>query len=226
MPESPRIVLIHATRVAMAPIETAFTESWPEAETLSILEEGLSIDLAKGRATREALDARIGALADYAMGLRPDAMLFTCSSFGRGIEHAARRLPIPVLKPNEAMFAQALGAGRRIAMLYSFAPAAEGMEDEFREAAALTGAKASIHSVHVPGALDALGSGDTATHDRLVAEAAAGIEGADAVMLAHFSMSRAAAMARVATPLPVLTSPETAIAALKARLHIEEVAPC
>lgn len=226
MPKSPRIVLIHATRVAMAPIETAFACDWPEAETLSILEEGLSIDLAQGRATRDVLDMRIGALADYAMGLEPDAILYTCSAFGNGIERVARRLPIPVLKPNEAMFAQALDAGQRIAMLYSFAPAAEGMEHEFQEAAALTGAEASIHSVHVPGALDALRSGDADAHDRLVAGAAAGIEGADALMLAHFSMSRAAAMARAATPLPVLTSPETAIAALKARLHIEEAAPC
>lgn len=66
-----RIVLIHATRVAMAPIEEAFARLWPEAETLSILEEGLSSDAASGRVSGAALDRRINALADYAMGLAP-----------------------------------------------------------------------------------------------------------------------------------------------------------
>lgn len=72
-----------------------------------------------------------------------------------------------------------------------------------------------LSSAFVPAALDALKAGDDATHDRLIAEAAAGLSGADAIMLAHFSMSRAAAMARARTDLPVLTSPDAAIAKLK-----------
>lgn len=216
MSDSPRIVLIHATRVAIDPIEAAFRSLWPEAETVSILEEGLAADLASGRATQAELDARILRLAEYALGLKPDAILFTCSAFGSGIEAAARRIDIPVLKPNEAMFEAAVGAGGRIVMLYSFRPAAEGMEREFEEAVARLGARAEIRSVLVPDALDALKSGDAETHDRLVEEAAARIpaSGADAVMLAHFSMSRAAGRVRAATPLPVLTSPETAVAKL------------
>lgn len=207
-----RIALIHATRVAIDPIEAAFRALWPGAETVSILEEGLSADLATGRATREALDARIGALADYAMGLGPDGILYTCSAFGTGIETAAARLRVPVLKPNEAMFEAAIRAairsGGQVAMLYSFPPAKAGMEQEF--AAAARGA-AALRSVFVPDALDALKAGDGARHDRLIAEAAAEIRDADAIMLAHFSMSRAGAAAGKRTAIPVWTSPETAI---------------
>ena len=46
MPSRPRLALIHATRVAIDPVEKAAKELWPEAETISILEEGLSIDRA------------------------------------------------------------------------------------------------------------------------------------------------------------------------------------
>lgn len=203
-----RIALIHATRVAIDPIEAAFRALWPGAETVSILDEGLSADLASGRTTREALDARIVSLADYAMGLAPDGILYTCSSFGTGIEAAAARLPVPVLKPNEAMFDAAIKAGGRVAMLYSFPPAKAGMEQEFTVAA---GHGAALRSVFVPDALEALKAGDGVRHDQLVAEAAAEIRDADAIMLAHFSMSRAADAARARTAIPVLTSPETAI---------------
>lgn len=214
MTAAPRIVLIHATRVAMDPIEAAFRALWPEAQTSALLDEALAADLDSGRVPRAELDDRILRLADYARGLAPDAILFTCSSFGTGIERAARRFDIPVLKPNEAMFEAALAAGRRIAMLYTFAPAAEGMAREFGAAA---GCDAQLIPVLVPGALAALQAGDTQRHHQLVAEAGMRLTGtvADAVMLAHFSMSGAAGPVRAATPLPVLTSPETAIARLR-----------
>lgn len=100
-------------------------------------------------------------------------------------------------------------------MLYTFPPAVAGMEQEFSAEAARAQAGSVLSSAFVPAALDALKAGDDATHDRLIAEAAAGLSGADAIMLAHFSMSRAAAMARARTDLPVLTSPDAAIAKLK-----------
>jgi len=216
-----RIVLIHATRVAMAPIDEAFARLWPVAETLSILEEALSSDAASNRVGPAALDRRINALADYAMGLAPDAILYTCSAFGTGIEEAAARLDIPVLKPNEAMFETAIAAGGRIAMLYTFPPAVAGMAQEFRDAAVQAGCV--LTPVEVPGALDALKSGDGATHDRLIAEAAAQVSDADTILLAHFSMSRAAEMARASTDIPVLTSPDAAIEKLK-RMLLPETA--
>lgn len=207
-----RIVLIHATRVAMDPVERAFAALWPEAETVSILDEGLSSDLAAGRATREALDARINALADYAMGMAPDAILYTCSSFGTGIEQAAQRLPVPLLKPNEAMFDEAIAAGGRVVMLYTFGPAAEGMVREYREACGQ-----DLACVHAPGAIEALKAGDAAAHDRLLAEAVAGIE-ADTLMLAHFSMAGAAPGLRALTPAKLLTSPDAAVRRLQTLL--------
>ncbi len=222
MNDRPRIVLIHATRVAMAPVDSAFAARWPEAETLSLLDEGLSVDLATARATRAELDGRINALADHAMGMAPDAILYTCSAFGTGIERAAARLDIPVLKPNEAMFESAIAQGGRITMLYTFAPAVEGMEREFHETAKVAGSHATLRSVAVPGALEALRAGDPGRHDELIAAAAGALpEGeADAVMLAHFSMARAADAARRMTRLPVLTSPEAAIGKLKAALGV------
>jgi hypothetical protein len=141
--------------------------------------------------------------------------LFTCSAFGSAIEQAARLLDVPVLKPNEAMFEAAIERGPRTAMIYTFGPAAAGMEDEFREEAARRDPAATITSFHAPNALDALKGGDAATHNRLVTERANGMSGFDALVLAHFSTSRAADSVRAVTSIPVLTSPDAAVAKMK-----------
>lgn len=213
-----RIALIHAVTVAMEPIEAAFRRHWPEPERMNLLDDALSVDRAKDHDLTSAVQARIGALADYAVGAGAGAILYTCSAFGPAIEAVARRLACPVLKPNEAMFQAAFGHGRRIGMVATFEPAVAGMEEEFREAAAGAAVDARIETVCVPAAMAALRAGDTQTHNMLVAEAALTLAEADAIMLAHFSTSRALAAVAGATTRPVLTSPDAAVARLKALL--------
>lgn len=206
-----RLVLIHATRLAMEPIEQTFRQDWPEAEVVSILEEGLSIDRARPDASDEDLDRRIMALARYGESIAADGILYTCSAFGRGIEEVARTSPLPVLKPNESMFKSAFNAGDRVAMIYTFEPAVAGMEREFREEAARRRPSATIRSILAPGARDALQAGDADTHNRIIAETAGNVTDADVILLAHFSMAPAAVVAREKARTPVLTSPEAAV---------------
>ena len=211
----PRIVLIHATRVAIEPIEQAMKTHWPDAEVVSILEEGLSIDRAQGVVPLSELDERIIGLARYAERLNPTGILYTCSAFGTGIEQVANTSNIPVLKPNEAMFEAAFEQGKRITMIYTFPPAVAGMEQEFRDEAQRLSSPATMQSIYAEGALDALKSGNQQQHDEIIAQCASQINDADVILLAHFSMARAAQTVRNTTSLPVLTSPETAIAKMK-----------
>lgn len=219
MPAAPRIALIHATRVAMAPIEAALAELWPEARALTLLDESLTVDAEAG-GDRAALDARINALCRHAEGMAVAGILYTCSAFGPAIEQAAARAAVPVLKPNEAMFEAAISAGEDIVLLYTFAPALEGMAREFAEAAARRGSPARLRPVLAAGAMEALRAGDRAGHDVRVAEAAAAAMPADAVMLAHFSTAPAAAQVAAALAprggAPVFTSPASAVTKLRA----------
>jgi Asp/Glu/hydantoin racemase len=214
---SPRIALIHAVEVAVEPITSAFAELWPEARCTNLLEDSLSADRAADGALSATMSSRINILADYAVLTGADGILFTCSAFGPAIEEAAKRLPVPVLKPNEAMFAQALSAGKRIGMLATFAPAIATMEAEFREAA--VGSDARLETILVEGAIEALRAGDTETHNRLVAERASELADCDAIMLAQFSTSRAKATVEQALGRSVLTSPSAAVNALRDRLN-------
>jgi len=215
LPERHRIALIHATPIAIEPIRDAMAAGWPEAESVNILEDSLAVDRARTDALDQTMTDRIVALAGYAESIGSDAILFTCSSFSSAIERAASLARIPVLKPNEAMFEAAIGSGGRTAMLYTFPPSREGMEQEFREEAERLNPAASISSFLVPGAIEAMRAGDAATHNRLVAEAAARLEGFDAIALAHFSTSRARSAVEAVTGIPVLTSPDSAIAKLR-----------
>ncbi|MEZ2128759.1 MULTISPECIES: aspartate/glutamate racemase family protein [unclassified Sinorhizobium] len=224
MTTQPRIALIHATTIAMDPIAHAFAGTWPEADTVNILEDSLSPDRAKQVEITDGLTSRIVALTKYARMIGSDAVLFTCSAFGRAIEYAATTVDVPVLKPNEAMFEAAIQKGGRIAMLYTFPPAREGMEVEFREEAQHLNPSAEITSILVEGAIEAVHAGDAETHNRLVADAAARLDGFNAITLAHFSTARALTAVQAVTDILVLTSPDAAIAKLRRLLAIDDQA--
>src|SRR5215472_118069 len=210
-----RIALIHAVTQAMEPVHEAFRRLWPEAECCNILDDSLSLDRERDGELTAAMRRRIGDLADYAAAIGSDGILFTCSAFGEAIDAAAARLPIPVLKPNEAMFQAALAIGGRIAMLATFAPSVGSMEDEFRDIVAAGQSRATIETYCVPGAMDALRAGDGEEHNRLIAEVAPRFADRDAVLLAHFSTARAAPAVMAVLDRPVLTSPGSAVARLK-----------
>jgi Asp/Glu/hydantoin racemase len=214
----PRIALIHAVTVAMAPVHDAFRQLWPEAECVDILDTSLSRDRERDGRLTETMIGRFLLLARYAEDNGADAILFTCSAFGEAIEEAAASARVPVLKPNEAMFEAALASGRRLGMLATFAPSVAGMEAEFRDIAGAAGSAATLDSFCVAGAMAALQAGDGATHDRLLAAAAPRFADRDAVLLAHFSTSRAVAAVQQALNCPVLTAPGAAVAKLRAAL--------
>lgn len=213
---APRIVLFHATPVAMDPIKAAMASLWPEAEPVNLLDDGLTIDRAKeGPELSEALIERFVDFGRYAQRIGADGILITCSAFGPAIDRMEQELPLPILRPNEAMFREAIAAGNRIGMLATFAPAVATMEEEFRQFAAEAGSPATLETIVVPDAIEALRQGDADSHNRLVAEMAPRLADHDAVMLAHFSTSRAADSVRSAVEVPVLAAPEAAVARMK-----------
>lgn len=214
----PRIGLVHAVSVAMAPIDGAFNAAWPATERIHLLDTSLGPDRARDGELTAMMRERIGALGQYAIQAGATAVLYTCSAFGPAIEDFAGRTSVPVLKPNEAMFAQALTFGATVGMLATFEPSIASMEAEFRAMAGRRGQDARIHTILVDDALDALKHGDGDSHDRLVANRARDLGRCDVVMLAHFSTARARDAVASVLAVPVLTSPSAAVEALRKRL--------
>lgn len=215
----PRVALIHALAHSVAPINEAFALGWPQAQRMNLLDDSLSADLAASpNGLDERMTARFLALAGYAIDTGADAILFTCSAFGSCIEAVKRKWPaIPVLKPNEAMIEEAVAVGRRIGLVASFQPTLASMPAEFPR-------DVDLVTMLAAGALDALNRGDVALHDRLVAEAAERIApSVDAIALSQFSLARAAPLVRERVRVPVLTTPDSAVRALRKRTEREAV---
>jgi aspartate/glutamate racemase len=202
----------------MPPVTAAFCQGWPEVETMNLLDDALSTDLARRDTLDATLRRRIAALAEYAMQIGVDGILFTCSAFGAAIEAVARTAPIPVLKPNEAMFEDALRAGTTVGLLATFQPSIPSMEQEFVAMARALGKRAKLEAAWVPDAMEALTAGDADAHDRLIAATAPRLDHCDVVLLAQFSMARALPRVRQAIGHKVLTSPDSAVVKLKALL--------
>ena len=213
-----RIALIHALAHSVEPINTALARDWPAALRMNLLDDSLSADLAASAAQGRGLDAamheRFARLAQYAVNCGSQAILFTCSAFGPCIEAVARtHAAIPVLKPNEAMIDDAVALGTPVGLVASFAPTLVSMPPEFPP-------HTVVHTALAEGALAALNAGDGARHDALVAEAALRLkdQGAQVIALAQFSLARARDTVAARTGLPVLTTVDSAVRALHARL--------
>ena len=210
-----RVALIHALTHSIAPINSAFERLWPDATLQNLLDDSLSADLAaNGGTLDEAMHQRFATLADYAVNNGAQAILFTCSAFGSCIERVARQhAAIAVLKPNEAMVAEAVASGQEIGLIASFAPTLVSMPPEFPP-------DAQPRCALVAEAMTALNAGDMALHDQLVVDAARRLktEGARVIALAQFSMARARDAVAAETGLPVFTTPDSAIRLLKSLL--------
>lgn len=215
MSTAPRIALIHALAHSVAPINAALAQAWPQAQRMNLLDDSLSADLARSATGLDAaMHQRFETLAAYAESTGAQGILFTCSAFGPCIEAVAARRPhMPVLKPNEAMIADAVASGQRIGLVASFAPTLVSMPPEFPPGA-------DLHTRLADGAMQALDRGDGPGHDQAVLAAARALceAGCQVIALAQFSMARAAPLLRRQLGVPVFTTPDSAVRALQRRL--------
>jgi hypothetical protein len=223
MSASPRIALIHATPLAMEPIQAAFQRHWPQVRHMNLLDDSLSHDRAQAGRLTEDLVRRFEQLARYAQGAGASGILFTCSAFGPAIEAAARATGLPTLKPNEAMFEQALALARgdrplQLGLVATFQASLPSMTEELQEMARRRGAHTELRTVFVPEAMDDLAQGRPGDHHRKIAIAARPLAHCDAVLLAQFSMAAALPIVQAELPCPVFSSPDCAVRALMQRM--------
>lgn len=211
----PRIGLVHALHASIAPIEAAFSESWPEAETLDLFDQSLYVDYNRDGQVTPTIERRIAKLLGYSADCDVEAILFTGSLFGEAVGKARAHIDVPVLTAYEALIEAAFRCGPRLAVLATVEDTATRVRADVERYARAGGLGYEMQARHVAGAIEALLRGDRATHDRLIVEEARHLDGCDAVMLGQFSMAPVANCLPRPPGATVLTSPGTAVAKLK-----------
>jgi aspartate/glutamate racemase len=218
-----RIALIHATPLAVAPIAASFERLWPHAQLQNLLDDSLSLDRARDGQLTAAMTQRFVDLSHYVQGCGCEAILFTCSAFGPAIEAAGQSTPLPTFKPNQAMFDMALATTPqsgvlRVGLLATFAPSIASMAAELEQMAQQRGLPLVLHSAHVAEAMDDLNQGRAELHHEKITRAAAQLPACDVVVLAQFSMAAAQPWVQRQSAVPVLSSPDCAVTALRQRM--------
>ncbi|RYY69864.1 MAG: hypothetical protein EOO24_50425, partial [Comamonadaceae bacterium] len=216
-------VLIHALASSRDPALAAFESGWPQASVHNLMDDALAQDLAAEGGITPAIEERFLVLGRYAQGTRGGdgrtlGILFTCSAFGPAIDRVRDDLQIPVLKPNEAAFEEAVALGGRIGLLVTFETALAPLRAELLEIAARAGKVLAVSHAVAHGALEALQMGDGDAHDRLVAQAADTLRDVDVLVLCQFSLARAAPSIARVPGRTVLTTPDSAVAKLRRAL--------
>jgi hypothetical protein len=217
-----RIAIIHALQDSQIPTWVAFRSGWPEAETFNLMDDSLPRDLVVDgmeplkerflRLGRYAADTRVG-------GHSTDAILFSCSTFGPALQTVQSALSIPVLRPNEAAFEEAMEAGQRIGLMVSFGPALPPLKAEIEQMATERGLRLEIFGTVAEGALEALQAAHADEHDRIAAEAASRLPPLDVLVLGQFSLARAAAVIKTRGIKHIITTPDSAVRKLRRVLN-------
>ena len=220
-----RIALIHATLLAIAPVQAAFAKHWPEAQCMNLLDDSLSADHARaGGVLSTAMTQRFVDLALYTQRTGCSGILFTCSAFGQSIEAAGAAVGMPTLKPNEAMLEEALaltafdGVTAKIGLIATFEASIPSMSAELHTLAKARGRTIDLRTAFVPQAMQDLAEGRAHMHHAKVAEVAShALADCSIVMLAQFSMAAAMPAVQARVVGKVLSSPDCAVLTLRSR---------
>lgn len=214
------VAFIHTSPAAIGPLMQFYAGAAPELEITNLLDDGLLRLLAAGNraVARRRLAEMLGAAAE---AYEPELAMITCSSVPREMSDAlARDFSMPVLKIDYPMARRAVRAGRRIGVAATFQPTLAPTSKLLADAAAEAGAEVEIVTEVAPEAYAALLANDAATHDRLLLAAIERLEERDvaAVVFAQVSMARTLPLARERARVPLLTSLDTSLEAIREAL--------
>jgi Asp/Glu/hydantoin racemase len=219
--QNPVIALVSAVTAAIAPATEAFASEYPDASVWNILDDRLLVDAdARGGVTAD-LDERMARLIRHAAIEGADGILLTCSLYGTVAHRLAAEIGVPLMAPDDALFAAVADGGFGSILLLSPAPGplaeSAGRLTEHLRAAGLA---TTITGAAVDGAADAARSGDL---DRLVSALEAAYLSAsasvDAVVLGQYSLSPAAEALSERIGVPVLAGPGRAARALRSLIE-------
>lgn len=205
--------LIHTSATLVPVFQQLCAQYLPGVKVFNIVDDSLIKNVISCGELTPATARRVVNYAASAEEAGADFILYTCSSIGAAVETAAQLTTVPVLRVDQPMADKAVSLGSRIGVIATLPTTLEPTKDLVKRRAEKAGKKIELHARLCEGAFDALMSGDTATHDKMVAAALKELaQKVDVIVLAQASMARVVeGLEEADKKVPILASPGIAI---------------
>ncbi len=214
-----RIAMIHALAESAPPVRLAFSEEFPEAEVVNLLDEGLSIDFA-GQITPR-LRRRMSQLICYCAEFDADAIGLACSFFASVVETAQDLVDIPVVSSYSPMMEDALKQGNRIGIIASFPATLRDSDYYLHRTAAEQGRTVKSELCLAEELIPLLRTQGQAAFEARLQQLVNGLaDRVDVVLLSQFSMAAALTRLQAGCATPVLSGPHSSARKLKGLLSV------
>jgi Asp/Glu/hydantoin racemase len=205
--------LIHTSATLVPVFQQLCSQYLPQVKVFNIVDDSLIKNVISCGELTPTNARRVVNYVGSAEVAGADFILVTCSSIGAAVEAAAALTSVPVLRVDQPMADKAVQAGKRIGVIATLSTTLGPTSDLVKRRAAVAGKTIELETLLCEGAFDALMSGDTATHDAMVAKALRELSAkTDVIVLAQASMARVADnLAAEDKKIPILASPGIAI---------------
>lgn len=211
MPET--LTLIHTSPVLTPVFAALCKQHLPDVAIFHMVDESLIRDTIAHKQLRKLTIRRLISMIESAEAAGASAVMVTCSSIGPAAALAQKLFDIPVFRIDDAMAEKAVATGHRIGVLATLRTTLDPTMALLAEKAEAAGREVQLIDGLCAKAFDAVLSGDTETHDRIVSDALLQMTSkVDVIVLAQASMARVLNnMPPGSISVPVLSSPELAV---------------
>ena len=215
------VVCVHTAMALVEPLTKTFAELLPEVNVNHIADSSLIKEVIANNAVTPAVRRRLLAYYNAAADAGADVVFNTCSSVGDVADYGDIYARIPVFRIDRPMAAEAVVKADRIGVISTLPTTLDPTCRLLLGEAAKADRKVTLVEGLADGAFAAGQSGDGATHDRLIAEAAQRIaDKVDMFVLAQGSMARMEQRLSEMTGKPVLSSPVLGVLGLRKFLKL------
>ncbi|MBX3015603.1 MAG: aspartate/glutamate racemase family protein [Caldilineaceae bacterium] len=213
-----KLALIHTATVNATTIGQLCKEAMPDVEVFHIVDESLLKNTIEAQKLTPTTYRRLAHYLEAAEAAGADAILVTCSSIGPAVDAGRALVNVPVLRIDQAMAEEAVRLGTRIGVIATLSTTLEPTAALVQASATAQGKTIEIITALCTGAFDAVISGDTATHDRLVLAGLKNLmDQVDVIVLAQATMARVVdSLPMPERRVPILASPRLGVAAVRA----------
>ena len=217
-----KVVCVHTAMALVGPLTETFRELIPEVQVEHIAESSLIKEVIANNAVTPAVRRRLLDYYNAAADSGADIIFNTCSSVGDIADLGNSISRVPVFRIDRPMAERAVQEAQRIGVISTLPTTLDPTCRLLKNYAAEAGKEITLVEGLADGAFAAGQSGDSETHDRLIAEAAQRIaDSVDLFVLAQGSMARMEQRLSELTGKPVLSSPVLGVLGLRKRLGLD-----